>query len=184
MNPIIITGVRVLRPSECKDVIAVIPKRYHSTMFKALLYSGGRYVEMQRLQRHPEWFDGNFVLLPEMAMRKAKRKQKERWIRLNPLGREIVSNFLELDRKLPTWNTWDRNLTRWAIKAGLDPDNFSVKTTRKTWESWLVFYYPERLTEILLSQGHNIVTSIRHYLGLPFTEQDKQEMKEFVEGWI
>lgn len=57
------------------------------------------------------------------------------------------------------------------------------KTTRKTMESWLTFYYPGRSLEIALSQGHTTVTSLRHYLNMPFTEVDRLQMKEYVEGW-
>ncbi|GAH15823.1 unnamed protein product, partial [marine sediment metagenome] len=57
------------------------------------------------------------------------------------------------------------------------------KTTRKTWESWLMFFYPQRAMEIALSQGHTTVTSLQHYLGMPFTEVDRVEMAQFVEGW-
>ena len=34
---------------------------------------------------------------------------------------------------------------------------------------------------IFLSMGHSSRTELRHYLGIPFTERDKQEMKEWVE---
>jgi len=39
----------------------------------------------------------------------------------------------------------------------------STKTTRKTWESWLVWYYPEKIASIFGSQGHNELTALRHY---------------------
>jgi len=181
---IILHNVRVLRPGEAKKLIDAIPRREHEIQFKALLFTGARYVEMQRLHEHPEWFDGKFIHLPSMAIKKAKRKQKERWIRLNPLGREIVKSFLALDENLPTKQAWNQNLKRWARIAGIDPTGISAKTTRKTWESWLVFYYPQHLPQIVLSQGHTTLTAIQHYLNMPFTFEDKQMMKEFVEGWI
>jgi len=37
--------------------------------------------------------------------------------------------------------------------------------------------------EIVLSMGHDEVTSIRHYAGLPFTRLDKEAMLEYVGGW-
>lgn len=183
MKPIILHGTRVLRPQEAKQLINAIPKREHEIQFKALLLTGARYVEMQRFQEHQEWFDGKFIHLPATAIKKAKRKQRERWIRLNPLGREVVRSFLETS-KLPTKQAWNQNLKRWAKLAGLGPEGLSAKTTRKTWESWLVFYYPDKLANIVLSQGHTTLTSIQFYLNMPFTDEDKEEMKEFVEGWI
>jgi hypothetical protein len=142
-----------------------------------------RYVEAQRLQKHPEWFDGNFIHLPESAQLKAKRKQKERWIRLSSMGKAVLPYFFKT-RPLPTWKAWTLNLQRWSLRAGLDPDGLSPKTTRKTWESWLVTCYPQHLALICLSQGHTELTSLQHYLNMPFTEVDKLEMRKWVEGWI
>jgi len=34
----------------------------------------------------------------------------------------------------------------------------SAKTFRKTWESWLLFSYPDKAMEIALSQGHTELT--------------------------
>ena len=179
-----VNKTRILRPCEAISLIDSIPKRKHETQFKALLMSGMRYIEAQRLFEQPEWIDGQFIHLPAFAVKKTKRKQKERWVRLNPLGREVVKNFLELNTNLPTWQTWTENLRRWAEKAGLDPTGLSPKTTRKTWESWLVYHYPDKLTNIVLSQGHTVLTAIQHYINMPFTEGDKNGMREFVEGWI
>lgn len=187
MKPITVNEkhkTRILRPYETTDLINAIPRRRHETQFKALLLSGMRYIETQRFFEHPEWFDGNFIHLPSLAVKKAKRKQKERWVRLNPLGKEVVKNFLEQDANLPAWTTWSENLKRWAEKAGLEPIGLSPKATRKTWESWLVYYYPDKLTNIVLSQGHTVLTAIQHYINMPFTEDDKKGMREFVEGWI
>lgn len=184
MNPVLVEGTRILRPCEAIKLINAIPKREHETQFKALLLSGMRYIEAQRLFEHPGWFDGTFIHLPSMAIQKAKRRQKERWIRLNPLGREVMKTFLVLKYNLPTWQSWGENLRRWAEKCDIDSVGFSPKTTRKTWESWLVFYYPDKLTNIVLSQGHTILTAIQHYINMPFIEEDKRDMREFVEGWI
>jgi integrase len=58
-----------------------------------------------------------------------------------------------------------------------------AKTFRKTWESWLLITYPHRSLEIALSQGHTQLTQLNYYANLPFTDQDKEDMKEFVMGW-
>ena len=184
MQPIIVNGTRILRPSEANTLIKSIAKRKHETQFKALLLSGMRYIEVQRLYDHPEWFDGGFIHLPDMAIKKAKRRQKERWVRLTPLAREVVKNFLECGSNLPSWQTWRENLHRWARNAHLDTSGLTVKTGRKSYESWLVYYYDNKLTNIVLSQGHTVLTAIQHYINMPFTEEDKRGMREFVEGWI
>jgi len=155
-------------------------------MFEALLFTGMRYVEVQRLQRHHNWFDSvsGFIHLPKMAQRKKKQKQKERWVRLNPKGIEKVSMLLTIGKRLPNYDTWRGNLRRWAKNAEIDDTGLSVKCTRKTWESWLTYYYPHHSADIFKSQGHTEMTSLHHYLSLPFTKQDRLDMKFFVENWV
>ena len=181
--PLCRNGVRILRPQEYKLLSSNL-KPHHRIFFNTLLLTGMRYVEAQRFQDHPEWFDGEFIHLPKMAILKQKRKQMERSVRLNSLGKQIIPFFLELDKKLPTPQTWGENLKRWAKQVGLDPTHLCAKSTRKTIESWLVSTYKDRVMEIALSQGHTTVTAMRHYLNLAFTHEDILQMKEYVQGWI
>jgi hypothetical protein len=180
---IIRMGVRILRPSEYEALLKGCTKKHHRTMLQALLYTGMRYIELQRFQDYPGWFTGEFIHLPKFADRKVKRKQPERWVRLNPAGRMIIEYFLQVDEKLPAYQNWRDNMRRWAIRGGLSPEGMGVKTTRKTYESWLMFYYPGFMADITLSQGHDTVTSIQHYLNMPFTEVDHLMMKNYVDGW-
>jgi len=183
-SPIIKRRVRILRPNEYKALLQCCTKPHHRTMLQALLYTGMRYVELQRLQKYPNWFDTDFINLPKMADRKVMRKQPERTVRLNQTGKTIMEYFLRLREPLPAYQNWRDNMRRWGIRAKLDPTGLGVKTTRKTWESWLVFYYGQtRMTEIALSQGHDTLTSLNHYLNMPFTQVDRLEMQPLVEGW-
>lgn len=175
--------VRILRPSEYEMLREGARKLENQIQLDTLLLTGMRYVEAQRLHKHPEWFDGSFIHLPAEAQRKKKRKQRERWVRLNPLGRLTLPHFFR-NKPLPHIVNFNKNLKRWAERGGLDPVGLCPKTLRKTWESWLVFYYPRHIHLIFLSQGHNNLTSLEHYLNMPFTEQDKEEMRKWVEGWI
>ena len=184
MHALIREKTRILRPCEYKKLHNAVPKKDYKTMLNALLHSGMRYVEMQRFQKNPEWFDGEFIHLPQEAIYKQKRKQAERDIILNPLGKNVISYFVDIKTKLPCWQTWKENLRRWALMGGINPVGIGVKTTRKTWESWLLACYPNRITEITLSQGHTTVTSIKHYLNVAFTREDKRDMKDYIEGWI
>lgn len=184
-EPIVKMGVRILRPKECQAIQRVIMKPHHKTMFQGLLYTGMRYIEMCRFQNYPSWFNQEFIHLPHLlAERKEKRTQPERWVRLNNQGRMAIEYFNQLKQKLPAYQGWNINLKRWARDAGLDPKGMSCKTTRKTWESWLMFFYPEQMAQITLSQGHNTITSVQHYLNMPFTESDRLEIKNYVEGWV
>jgi len=183
-TPIIRKGVRILRPREYQALLRCCTKPHHRTMLQSLLYTGMRYIEMQRFQEHPSWFDGEFINLPRMADRKVKRTQVERAVRLNQTGRTVIEYFLQLKEPLPAYQNWRDNMRRWGTRAGLDPKGLGVKSTRKTIESWLMFYYSQaRMAEIALSQGHNTLTSLQHYLNMPFNEVDRLEMKPMIEGW-
>jgi hypothetical protein len=154
---------------------------------------------MQRFQECPSWFDGDFVHLPKEASRKVKRTQQERWVRLNNQGKMIVQYFNNIKTPMPSYQSWNQNLACWAFRAGFPEaikkktkdgsdvyvcPGLSVKTTRKTWESWLMFYYPQQIAMITLSQGHTQLTSLQHYINMPFTETDRIEIRNYVEGWI
>ena len=181
-KPIIKGGVRVLRPMEYEQLWKGARSQENQTRLDALLLTGLRYVEAQRLQESPDWLDGKFIHLPETATRKVKRQQRERWIRLSDKGRTIVRYFFKT-KPLPSWSGWSHNLERWAEYSGLDPVGLGPKNTRKTWESWLVSAYPERFPEIVVSQGHTTFVAVNHYLALPFDRRDKEEMAEWVAGW-
>lgn len=176
--------VRVLRPDEFEALLSAATelKEANSINLRVLLFTGMRYVEAQRFQKRPEWFDGSkFISLPEEAVLKHDRKQKERWIRLTPKGAEAVRLFFD-NRALPSTQMWGADLKRWATKAKLNPKALCAKTTRKTWESWLCFSYPEQRDAIFASQGHTGTTAFHHYLNMPFYDSDKEAMKKWTEG--
>ncbi len=77
-QPIIKGSVRILRPSEYERVREGAEILDNQTWLDALLLTGLRYVEAERLQDHPDWIDGRFVHLPDYAQKKVKRKQSER----------------------------------------------------------------------------------------------------------
>lgn len=182
--PIIKEHVRVLRPDEYVALRSGAPKEAKRADLDGLLYGGLRYVEAQRFKEHPEWLDPKgFIHLPEEAVLKSKRRQLQRWVRLNPRGLEAMGKFLRTPR-LPTTQAWGQDLRRWAKTAGLDPVGLGPKTTRKTWESWLVYCYPEQQTYITLSQGHTSTTSVSHYLNMPFVGEDRERMRPFLEGYF
>lgn len=176
--------IRIFRPGEFERLLKGCKKVEYQTMLEALLYTGVRYVELQRVQENPDWFDGDFLHMPYDAVHKNKRTQYERWVRLNQQGRTTLKFFLRLDTKMPSYQSWSMNMKRWARNVGMGQQWLSSKCTRKTWESWLMFYYPNQLPAIALSQGHTTLTSLQHYANLPFSEADRNEMKKYVGGWI
>jgi integrase len=172
-------SVRVLRPKEYV-AISEVGNKVH---MDALLYTGMRYIEAQRFHENPDWLDasrGN-VHLPPQAILKAKRKQLDRWVRLNQPGTLAVQAFLQ-GKQLPIYESWGEDLKRWAGRAGVEAQGLGPKTLRKTWESWLVCSFPDRMPWIVLNQGHTAQTSIAHYLNMPFDRDEIAEMKVFVDG--
>lgn len=184
-SPILKNKVRVLRPNEYKLIESEILKMHHKVMLQALLFTGMRFIELRRLKNNPKWFDGDFIKISLGAgINKEKIRLKERWVRLNALGKMAITNYLMIPQELPTNQTWRENLIRWAENAGIESIGLCPKSSRKTWESWLMFYYPDKALQILMSQGHSGEISLKHYLNFPFTMQDKMEMNQYVGGWI
>jgi len=174
-------GVRLLRPSEYRMLHEAIPKIENRDKLDALLFTGCRYSELRWLKSHESFVRSNTILMPS---RKAKARHKERYIRLNAQGQRAVAFFLRSSRNLPTAVTWLENLKRWAEKAGIGSEGISCKTTRKTWEAWLATMYPNNFTQIFLSQGHTEKVSLEYYLMLPYTTEDKEQMRIYTDGWL
>ncbi|RLI79125.1 site-specific integrase [Archaeoglobales archaeon] len=179
-------GVRILTPNEYEKLRDGAKKQHHQIMLDMALFSGMRYVELKRFQEHPEWLNKQrkTIYLPPDAQQKKKRKFKDRYVYLSNMGMYAVQLFLSLKEKLPSIQAWDENLKRWAEKSGLDPTGISAKTTRKTWESWLVVSYPDKIPLICMNQGHSELTAMAHYQQLPFTREEKEEIKVRTSGWM
>jgi len=47
-----------------------------------------------------------------------------------------------------------------------------------------MYYYPDKAIQIIMSQGHTGEIALKHYLNMPFTDNDKREMEQYVNGWI
>ena len=169
--------VRVLRPSEYKLIKEAV-KRDKQILLDSLLLTGMRYEELLRLRKNEDWLSGKFVYLPEWAERKAKRKQKERVINLSIMGRSILPQLFRIN--VPSRSAFDK----WLHYNFLLIEGLSAKTFRKTYGSWLLSLHPERLMDIALSQGHDELTELNHYAKNGFEDRDKQEMKEWIEGWV
>ena len=172
--------VRIFRPWEIRALVRAIPKNEYKDKFEALLYTAARYKELQWLYNHSARFRGDNI---HMKNAKARVKEAYRYIHLNRPGQRAVENFLRSKTNLPSYQSWGENLKRWCKEAGVQPDHACSKSTRKTFESWLILTYPQRSLEILLSVGHGESTALHHYLMFPYTEEDKHDMLYYVEGW-
>ena len=174
-----------MRPEEYEALRETIPKMEHQIILDSLLFTGMRYVELERFYAHAKWYEpqGGYIYLPPEASKKRKRKMKERYVYLSSRGKAIIPLFLKLKKELPSRIAWNEDMRRWGEKAGIDVKGLSAKTTRKTWESWLMVSYPEKALIIAMSQGHTTITALNHYLNLPFSKEDVERIKSYTDGW-
>ena len=175
--------MRVLTPAEYDAIKEVIEKPKMQFQLDVMLYTGMRYIELQRFTKHPEWHLPNkkLIYLPS----KFTKTRKERNVLLTPIFNETLKIFLGMGNTLyfSSKSTMGENLKRWGAKAQIDnPTNIAPKTLRKTWESWLVTA-DKQMLKILASQGHNSTTALAHYYASGFTDRDKEEIVKRTEGW-
>jgi integrase len=174
--------VRILRPVEF-EIIRNAMEPDTRRICTSLLLTGMRYAELHRFRENPDWLDGKFVFLSSGSMLKAKAKQRERAIRLSDMGKTLLADLFQVSHPLPDLPALDMKVRRLS-KRILEGAPINNKSFRKTWESWLVFYYPDKALQIALSQGHTTTTQYEHYLNIPFEGDDRKEMRKWVERWI
>lgn len=175
--------VRILRPWELSQILKAIPKKEYQTMFEFLFYTGMRYIEAQLVKDRYDLFDGENIHLIPTIIRKPKCTIKDRYINLNPVAQRVAEDYFKLNVSLPHNNTWVQNLKRWALNGNIDPSFLSVKTTRKTWESYLMTVYPHLRDKIFINMGHTDLVALKDYVNLPFSQKNKENMMKYVAGW-
>jgi integrase len=175
---------RVLKPQEAHSIIEVIPKMKHKMAFKAALYTGMRFKELHDFSEHSDWFNHKRKLIIIPA--KFTKTHEERKVNLTPQFSEILYYYLEAGNELryPAYQTWQTNLIRWSILAGIeDAINISAGTLRKTWESWLLESgYVE--IRVMASQGHSSATSFKHYYNNDWSPEEREQLKKETSGWM
>jgi len=179
-----VRDIRILTPNEYKRLREAIPKERYKTIFDILVITGMRYVELARLYYHNEWYNEkrNLIHLTEEAQLKQKRRQLERTIYPLPSMFNYLLRDLWKGAKLPAQTTFDKDLQRWAKLAGISPYGISAKTSRKTIESWCVAAGVS-VTAVCLRQGHDNLTSMRHYQGLVFSDDELRDIKKILTEW-
>lgn len=197
-------GVRIFTPDEYERLLEQVTKPSLRLLLQVLLFTGMRYEEVMRLKEHPNHFDETNRSVWVRSGKQAA-KSPERYVALTEAGTQAVKNFLADDReKYPSSSVMTLNLTQWSEKAGLDPIEpdqmkplagantgrerknvygMSVKVFRRTWENWLLTICPERVFDIMKSQGHDVNTSSEHYAGAVFSSNDVSKIREYVTGW-
>lgn len=176
--------IKILTPTEYHTLRAAIPKDEYKTILDVLLVTGMRYVEVCRLYDNPDWYNEkrNIIHLTAEAQKKHKRSQQERTIHPLPSMWNYTMTAFFKGKKPPVESSWNRNLQRWAVKACMNPYGISAKTTRKTLESWMISAGILESTTCL-RQGHDSLTSMRHYQSLAFSEDEQRDVRKQLTEW-
>lgn len=182
-------GIAILTSAEYDQLRSVVKPEF-KILLDVLLVTGMRYEEARKFQKHRDWYEANkkVIHLPREADQKRKRTSPGRYIYLSTYGNWVIEQFFDHETNpYPTYQVFDVNLKRWVKKAGLqllEGISISVKTFRKTWECWLVRSYPDRIALIALSQGHTELVAMNHYIGIPFSAEEIEAIKEKTAGWL
>jgi len=193
-SALVSNGSRVLTPTESDAMRAVIAKPSNRLLFDLLTFTGLRLTEVQQLVAFPNVYDPERRIIT-IRSGKALATQRTRNVRLCDRGVAAVERFLERPKVPASSSAWQQNLIRWARAARLvpipgkehdayNPCGLTVRTTRKTLESWLLASYPAMATYVALSQGHTEITAMRHYLNLSFTPEERAMIADQVAGWL
>ena len=178
--------IAILVPHEYDEIRSTLRKK-HKVLADFLLYTGVRYTEARRITKDLYNRNKKTIYLPHGLDKKVKRTAPDRYVHLSILGRNAVDRYFEEPYTFPTYVDFDQVL-RIAKKHTGDLIRkdiaLSIKTFRKTWESWLAVTYPERIVFIVMSQGHTEMVAMKHYLNLPFSPEEKRDIREQVSGWM
>ena len=175
-------GTKVLTVEEYDRFVKAIPAKF-KLIFEVNTITGLRYIELQRLHKNQLWYfqDRNQIILPKEAQKKVKQKAPKRTIDKLPSTFPYLFKAFSEGRRPPDRTSWWDNLSRWSEKAGISP-KVSPKTPRKTIESWMLKAgIPE--IEIYSRQGHDPITSLRHYQSLSFTDYEMRDIEKRLIEW-
>jgi hypothetical protein len=175
-------GTKVLTVEEYDKFLQVVPEAKR-VIFEINTITGLRYVELQRLHDHPEWYykARNQIILPREAQLKVKQKAPRRTIDKLPSTFAYLFKLFLAGKRPPERTSWNLDLARYSAKAGVSP-KVNLKTARKTIESWMLKSgIPE--IEIYSRAGHDPITSLRHYQSLSFTDYELRDIKKRLSEW-
>ena len=104
-----------------------------------------RVVELKLFLQNLDWFDGTFIHIPRVAIKKQKATVTQRLVHLSIMGRTIIENLHgSINREnIPTEQGLIKYLKTCAERTCIDSAGTNMKMFRKTNESWLISSYPE-----------------------------------------
>ena len=189
--PITIGGGKGKRQSA-----VLTPAQYHMVESKMnadykirsnfLLETGLRLAEARWVDKNRNAFkeENMAIFLPRVeGLGKARCTIENRAVLLSPKGVQAVKLFFEKDVHLPSYQAMDLVFKRAARDAGIDPTFFSPKSLRKCHVTWHMVAFQNRMMQIALSVGHDLITMQGHYLASGWRKDDQKEMIKETEGW-
>lgn len=191
-KPLEIAGSRIFTPVEVERIQKVISKPSLLALFNLLLFTGMRLSEVAQLAAKPLLFDDVRGRI-EIHSTKTKATAPVRWVRLNDQGIKAVREYLKNPYVPSCSSTWQNNLIRWCRQAHLtefcypdspsNPYKVTVRTSRKTWESWLIASFEDKFLTITKSQGHNETVALKHYIDFGFMQDELEQIAGYTAGW-
>jgi integrase len=175
----------VLTPRE-KNLLYGHLKTDYRIRFDFLLYTHVRIAEGYWLVDHPECFrkENGAIFLPNVEEIGKKRCTiKNRTIMLTPTGVEAVEKFFKEKVGLPRYQSMEEVLKRAGRDADFDVSYLVPKMWRKIWISWAMACFPDRMSQIQHSAGHNYATMQGHYITYGFRKDDKKDMEMETKDW-
>lgn len=185
---LLVSDTRVLTPGEYESIRSELSPD-HRPIFDGLIFSGMRATEFDRFLENTEWYDStrSCIHIPKGGSLKVKARIRARPVLLSTFGNRAIRDLVDSVKRgkinFSSRQSWRVNLTRAAQKAGLDTEGIVPKMTRKTCVSWLMATYPEDCMRISFSMGHDLRTMQEHYLNMPFSLQEINDIKPYVQGW-
>lgn len=194
-EPILKQETRILYPSEYRAIRSHLAFK-DQLRLDGLLFSGMRGVEFERFLEHPDWYKPSrrAIDLPKGSVLKRKAKQAERTVLLSNAGVQAIETLISYRRQNPddirpiSRQAWSETLLRAARKAVAEGQIVSIegiapKMCRKSWASWLLASHGHREGSVSLSLGHDIRTMLRHYAGLGWPADAREQIKQYTAGW-
>jgi integrase len=180
------------------------------TWVMALLFTGCRVSELIKIHEHPELLqsDGTYLASRNIFYDSGKKKQiaQERVIYFSDMGIPIIKRFFDTERIADTQehvnSVLNALLRTSALISGFEQREFtfiengisgkrlttgvSVRSFRKTWDSWLVNSFhsdPFALMIAEKSMGHSMATAMKHYLTMQYDEEDMADIRKATKGF-
>ena len=170
----------ILSPNEIDKIINEITRPYLKTLFNISLFTGMRYVEIQRLYNHLEWINDDVIVLPGGKSIGETRNSIERRI---PIPLQIVREIPRFYKNPspPHHKVWGENLKRWSEHANVN--KYVVpKSIRSTMISWM-FVANIPSIEIGYRVGIFDARELDYYKNqINFTDGEEKEIKKRLEN--